>query len=102
MIDPDVADFIKALARANATRDIEIWRSERRRKAMRPNNRECTALQRLSLGMVEDRRDLPGIGARTISAMLAKGWIEEATDPKCGTVGVRITQAGKIILKDCC
>lgn len=61
----------------------------------RPDSREMKVLRGLCLGEVEEEAHFAGVGRKTLEALIAKGWIEHATDDTYGTVGFRITPQGE-------
>ncbi len=64
-----------------------------------PNTKEMKALRGLCLGDVEDEAHFAGVGRKTFDGLLAKGWIEHATDETYGTMGFQITPAGEAALE---
>jgi hypothetical protein len=65
------------------------------RGADAPNAKEMKVLRGLCLGDVEDEAHFAGVGPKTFEGLLAKGWIEHATDETYGTIGFRITPEGQ-------
>lgn len=61
----------------------------------RPNTREMKVLRGLCLGDIEEEAHFANVGQKTFDGLLAKGWIEHATDETYGTVGFRITAEGQ-------
>lgn len=64
---------------------------------VRPNFRELNVLKRLGLNTVESPANLVGAGAKTLAALLSKGWIERAYDEYYGVDGFRLTEAGNAV-----
>lgn len=64
-----------------------------------PNTKEMKVLRGLCLGDVEDEVHFAGVGRKTFDGLLAKGWIEHATDEIYGTMGFQITPAGEAALE---
>ncbi|MFG1371110.1 hypothetical protein V5F32_02935 [Xanthobacter oligotrophicus] len=55
-------------------------------------SREMCVLEGLCLGNADERNNFPGIGEKTFSDMIEKGWIENTNpDERSGTVGIRLT-----------
>jgi hypothetical protein len=52
-------------------------------------------LRGLWLGDIEEEAHFAGVGRKTFEALVAKGWIEHATDETYGTDGYRITPQGE-------
>lgn len=65
----------------------------------RPNSREMKVLRGLCLGDFEEEAHFAGVGRKTFDGLLAKGWIELATDETYGTVGFQITPEGQAALQ---
>lgn len=63
----------------------------------RPNHREMKVMKLLCIGSIEEAAKFPGVGEKTFSEMLAKGWIERAFDSVYGTEGYRMTEAGDMV-----
>jgi len=61
----------------------------------RPNIREMKVLRGLCLGDIEEEAHFANVGRQTFDGLLAKGWIEHATDETYGTVGFQITPEGQ-------
>lgn len=64
-----------------------------------PNTKEMKVLRGLCLGDVEDEAHFAGVGRKTFDGLLAKGWIEHATDETYGTIGFQITPSGEAALE---
>lgn len=65
----------------------------------RPSAREMKVLRGLCLGDVEEEARFAGVGRKTFDALVAKNWIEHATDETYGTVGYQITPEGEAAFK---
>lgn len=63
------------------------------------NTKEMKVLRGLCLGDVEDEAHFAGVGRKTFDGLLAKGWIEHATDETYGTMGFQIPPAGEAALE---
>lgn len=63
-------------------------------KVTEPTKREYDVLRKLSGGLVESRGGLHPAGAKTITDMIAKGWIEETPFGAGDRLGYRITPTG--------
>jgi hypothetical protein len=65
--------------------------------ANRPNHRELKVMRLLCIGSIEESAKFPGVGEKTFSEMVSKGWIEHAHDPVYGTNGYRMTSEGDAV-----
>ena len=61
----------------------------------RPTNREMKVLRGLCLGNIESADHFAGVGPKTYTDMLAKGWIEQAYDATYDVDGYRLTDIGQ-------
>jgi len=58
--------------------------------------RERKALQHCAAGFVQEPASFSnGVGPKTLDGLVAKGWLVEATCETYGTVGYKVTEAGR-------